>query len=56
MLKNFWIDQSQITINNAPNFFSAVFDYLIAEHIGDRFEIEDLRKSLEAEDASFEKK
>lgn len=55
MIKKFCIDQSQVNEHNHIAFFSAVFDYLIAEHKGDRFEIEDLNESLEARDSSFEK-
>lgn len=56
MLKNFCIDQSQININNATDFFNVAMDYLVTEHIGDRFEIEDLRKSLDETDDPFFKK
>ncbi len=55
MIKNFCVDQSQININNAIIFFNVVLDYLVAEHIGDRFEIEDTRKSLGLDDPFLKK-
>lgn len=56
MTKHFCVDQSQVNINNAIIFFNAVLDYLVAEHIGDRFEIEDTRKSLESDDPFLKKR
>ncbi len=56
MTKNFCVDQSQININNATDFFNVAMDYLTTEHIGDRFEIEDLRKSLDEQKDPFFKK
>ena len=56
MIKKLCVDQSKVNGHNFIAFFSATLDYLAAEHIGDRFEIEDLRESLESDEPFFEKK